>query len=150
MTRDDAIKILSNKIKLIRTEMDYTQGKMANILGISKKTLVQIEKGRVTVSWTVAVALCALFENSEIIKETLGDEPLEILRTIAHKSYNTPKIKTLGGKVWWNEVDHKGDFRLQKNILSGHYRILDEDNYRWFSSFDKTEADAALKELIKR
>ncbi len=130
--------------------MDYTQNEMANILGISKKTLVQIEKERISASWTVIVAFCALFKNSEIVKNTLSEDPLEILQVIAHKSYVTPKERTLGGKVWWKEIDNKGDFKLQKNIISGHYRILDKDHYRWLSTFDKDEAVKSITDLYKK
>ena len=66
-------------MKLIRTESGYSQELMADILGISKKTLVQIEKGRITGGWTVVVAVCALFKESEIIQNTFAGDPLDIL-----------------------------------------------------------------------
>ena len=46
MERTEFISIMNSKIKLIRTEFDLTQEKMAEAIGISKKTLVEIEKGR--------------------------------------------------------------------------------------------------------
>ncbi len=46
MNREAFIKIMNGKIKLIRTEYGLTQDKMALILGISKKTLIEIEKNR--------------------------------------------------------------------------------------------------------
>jgi DNA-binding XRE family transcriptional regulator len=46
MDKEAIIQILSEHFKLVRTEFDYHQDEMATILGISKKTLVQIEKGR--------------------------------------------------------------------------------------------------------
>jgi DNA-binding XRE family transcriptional regulator len=147
MDKDELIYLLSSKMKLIRTEKGYTQDKMAEVLGISKKTLVQIEKGRTFASWTQIVALCALFRDSEIIESVLGDRPLEILETIAHEEIDVPKSKTLGGRVWWTEIKKIGAFRLQQNVISKHYRILDEQNYRWYSSFDKEEAMKRLKEL---
>ncbi|PFB11956.1 helix-turn-helix domain-containing protein, partial [Bacillus cereus] len=42
MNKELIIELISMKIKLIRTEKGYTQDKMAEVLGISKKTLVQI------------------------------------------------------------------------------------------------------------
>jgi DNA-binding XRE family transcriptional regulator len=147
MDKDQLIYLLSNKMKLIRIEKGYTQDKMAEVLGISKKTLVQIEKGRTYASWTQIVALCALFRDSEIIESVLGDRPLEILETIAHEEIDVPKSKTLGGRVWWTEIKKMGAFRLQQNVISKHYRILDEQNYRWYSSFDKKEAMKRLEEL---
>ena len=149
MTRDEIINIMSKNIKLVRVESNYTQDKMAHVLGISKKTLVQIEKDRIKANWPTIVTFCALFKNSETIKNIIGEEHLEILQVIAHERYKTPKQRTMGGKVWWNEVDRSGTFYLQKNIISGHYRILDSNDYRWLSTFDKEEAFTAMEELHK-
>ena len=149
MDKQEVIDLLSSKMKLIRDEKGYTQDKMAEVLGISKKTLVQIEKGWIQASWTQVVALCALFRDSEIIESVLGDSPLEVIETIAHEEIDVPKGKTLGGKVWWREIKRMGPFRLQQNLISKHYRILDVHNDRWYSSFDKEEALKRLEELAK-
>nr|WP_206529413.1 helix-turn-helix domain-containing protein [Brevibacillus sp. SYP-B805] len=135
------------KMKLIRVERGYTQEEMAEVLGISKKTLVQIEKGRVLAGWTTAAALCALFRDSEVIQGLLGEEPLEIMETVAHQQIRRPRQKTLGGKVWWRPIAESGPFRLQQNVISMHYRIIDAENYRWFSSMDREEAMRYLTEL---
>ena len=148
MTKEQLITILSKKMKLVRTEAGYTQLRMAEVLGLSKKTLVQIEKYRVEANWTTVSAMCALFRNSEVLQATLGSEPLEIIETVAHENVYRPKEKTLGGKVWWKEIKHEGQYRLQQNLVSQHYRIVDEQNYRWFSSFDQEEANEYLKELV--
>jgi transcriptional regulator with XRE-family HTH domain len=49
MSRILFIELVDNKLKLIRTEYNYSQEKMAKILGISKK-------GRSSLGWTAAVA----------------------------------------------------------------------------------------------
>jgi DNA-binding XRE family transcriptional regulator len=134
------IELISTKVKLIRTEKGYTQDKMAEVLGISKKTLVQIEKGRTNAGWTNTVAICALFRDSEVLQFSLGDDPLVVIETMAHNSTSIFKEKTLGGKVWWKQIQEKGSFRLQQNLISQHYRILDNQDYRWFNSFDLEEA----------
>ncbi|MEK4629103.1 MAG: helix-turn-helix domain-containing protein [Solibacillus sp.] len=149
MVKEDFIQLISNKMKIVRTEQGFSQEKMAEILGISKKTLVQIEKGRMPASWTTVLAFCALFNESEILVSTLGDHPVDFAQMIAEKIDATSREKTLGGKIWWKEIDHDGDFRLQQNLISNHYRILDSENYRWFSTFDKNEALTRLKELTK-
>ncbi|MFZ3577059.1 helix-turn-helix transcriptional regulator [Virgibacillus sp. DJP39] len=84
MDRKDVIDILSAKIKLVRVEFDYTQEQMARILGISKKTLVQIEKSRLKANWTIIVALCALFRSSEIIQSVIGEDVIECMEELAH------------------------------------------------------------------
>ena len=55
MERAEFISLMNSKIKLIRTEYDLTQEKMAEAIGLSKKTLVEIEKGRNSLSWSAAV-----------------------------------------------------------------------------------------------
>lgn len=147
MNPEQLIEQISHRTILIRTEAGYSQETMASILGISKKTLVQIEKNRTTASWTVVVAIVSLFSDSEIIQSLLGDAPLEVIRTIAHKGLDRPKGKTLGGKVWWREVDKEKEFRIQQNLISQHFRILDREDYVWFSSFDEQEAVERFREL---
>ncbi len=149
MTKDELISIVSKKLKLIRVETNYTQIRMAEVLGLSKKTLVQIEKERLEANWTTIIAVCALFRNSEVLQNSLSSDPLEILETVAHHSIVRPKEKTLGGKVWWKEVRSEGRFRLQQNVVSHHYRVVDEHNYRWCSTFDKEDAVEYLEELSK-
>lgn len=41
----------------------------------------------------------------------------------------------------------KGNFRLQQNLISQHYRILDRQDYRWFNSFDLEETLNQLNKL---
>lgn len=147
MTRDEIISRVSEKLRILRAEVGYTQDKMADIIGISKKTLVQIEKGRAQAGWSIVVTICALFRETESIQFLLGNEPLEVLETIAHEGTDYRKEKTLGGKVWWREIDRVGGFVMQQNILSQHYRIVDQDDFRIFSSFEEIETRHRLKEL---
>jgi len=56
----------------------------------------------------------------------------------------------MGGQMWWNELDMQGNFRLQQNILSGHYRIIDSLNRRWFSFFDQQFIQLELQELTQQ
>lgn len=147
MNRKWVIGLISERMRLIRLEKRYSQDKMADIIGISKKTLVQIEKGRMHAGWTTVIAICALFEESEILQSVLGDAPLEVVETIAHDRIDRPKDKSMGGKVWWKEIDRRGIFLLQQNVISQHYRILDNSQARWFSSFEEEESLIRLSEL---
>lgn len=149
MTKEQLIHLLSGKIKIIRTEMGYTQEQMAEVIGISKKTLVQIEKGRTKASWTAIVALVALHRDSITIQSILGEEPLDIIEMAAHSILERPKGRTLGGKIWWKEIDQDGDYILQQNMISMHYRILNVDHIRWYSTFDEEEARTRLSDLSK-
>lgn len=136
MKREEFINKVDVKLKLIRREKDYTQDKMAEVLGISKKTLVQIEKGRASLGWTGAVALCTIFKDSEILEMTFGGQPQDIILSLAFDGYEGDFDKTMGGKVWWRDVESKEGFRVQQNIISKHYRILDSGDKRICSSFD--------------
>ncbi|WP_026570091.1 MULTISPECIES: helix-turn-helix transcriptional regulator [Sediminibacillus] len=138
---------ISSKIKLIRVERNYTQDKMAAILGISKKTLVQIEKGRTVANWTTTTAICALFRNSEVIRNMLGGDVLEVIETIAHTSIEEPHGILTEDKVWWNNLSERNGYVLQQNVISQHYRIVDPDKQRWYSSTDKEAALAKFGQV---
>ncbi|MDQ0268983.1 helix-turn-helix transcriptional regulator [Cytobacillus purgationiresistens] len=149
MTRDEIILKVSEKMRLIRTEAGYTQDKMAEIIGVSKKTLVQIEKGRAEAGWSTVVAVCALFRETETVRFLFGNEPLEVLETIAREGLDYRKEKTLGGKIWWKEMKKENGYILQQNIISQHYRIIDEEHFRIYSSFDEGTAIDRFSEIIK-
>ncbi|WML32166.1 helix-turn-helix domain-containing protein [Neobacillus sp. OS1-32] len=149
MNRDDIIQQVSEKLRLIRTEAGYTQDKMAEIIGVSKKTLVQIEKGRVLANWSTVVAICALFRETETVQFLFGSEPLEVIETVAREGIDYRKSKTLGGRVWWKVLNRDNGFILQQNILSKHFRILNEKNYRIFSSLDENQSQQRFKELAQ-
>ena len=153
MNQEQLIRIVSEKLRMIRLEQEYSQDEMSALLGLSKKTLIQIEKGRTVANWNVAVTAVALFEHSEILQNALGDEPLEVVRLVTHDRMirqPEPVSKTMGGKVWWSEVRKAGRYRLQQNVISQHYRIIDENNYRWFSAFDEQEAIKQLQKLSSK
>jgi DNA-binding XRE family transcriptional regulator len=149
VTREEIIMQVSEKLRLIRTEAGYTQDKMADIIGVSKKTLVQIEKGRVLANWSTVVAICALFRETETVQFLFGNEPLEVLETVAREGIDYRRMKTMGGRLWWKAISKKNGFILQQNILSKHFRILDAGNYRIFSSFDEKMTKQRFKELTK-
>jgi DNA-binding XRE family transcriptional regulator len=150
MSRDEFVKLIDAKLKLIRNEKDYTQDKMAEILGVSKKTLVQIEKGRTSIGWTGAVALCTIFKDSEILQMTFGGNPKDIILTLAFEGYEGGFEKTMGGKVWWRDVQSRGELRIQQNIISQHYRILDMNDKRISSSFDYEYIEKRLDEFMEK
>lgn len=148
MNQAEFIQRTDEKLKLVRTEFGFSQDKMAEILGMSKKTLVQIEKGRSTLGWMGAVAFCTIFGHSEILSMTFGGPPVDIVMALAFGSTERQYARTLGGKVWWSEVEAAGGYKIQKNIISQHYRLLDGDNRRICSSFEYENIKLRLSELI--
>ncbi|WP_147533097.1 helix-turn-helix domain-containing protein [Bacillus marasmi] len=147
MTKEELIGIVSEKMRDIRTEAGYSQDRMAEIIGLSKKTLVQIEKGRAKAGWSTVVTVCALFRETVSIRSLLGSDALEVLETIARDGIDFRKQKTLGGKIWWREIARRDGYILQQNMLSSHYRILDSDYYRIYSSFDEQAAMECFHDL---
>lgn len=150
MEKLELTNIVSSRLRLIRLEQELSQEEMAKYLGISKKTLIQIEKGRVDIPWSVLVTCVALFEQSENLQNGLGDEPLEVVKLITFNNIEQPSIKTLGGKLWWKDLKQKGEFTMQQNVVSQHYRIIDGSKYRWFSSFDQQETKLHLNLLNRK
>jgi DNA-binding XRE family transcriptional regulator len=149
MDRREFIGKADEKLKLVRTEYGYTQEKMAEILGISKKTLVQIEKGRSSLGWTGAVALCAIFSGSQVLEAALGGEAADLVASLAFKDSEPNYPKTMGGKVWWKTLEETPDYKIQQNIISQHYRLLDQDDRRICASFDMKDIKKQLDHLIK-
>lgn len=136
MDRNEFVRKADEKLKLIRTEYGFNQEKMADVLGISKKTLVQIEKGRSSLGWTGAVALCTIFERSEVLEAAFDGAAAEMVLTLAFQDAEPNYPKTMGGKVWWKTLEETAEYKLQQNIVSQHFRILDQHDRRILSSFE--------------
>ncbi|WP_432665595.1 helix-turn-helix domain-containing protein [Wukongibacter baidiensis] len=149
MNRQEFIDRIDSKFKLIRNEKGFTQDKMAEIVGISKKTLVQIEKGRSSLGWTGAVAVCSIFRDSEVLQMIIGGDGEDIILSLAFKNYEAKYDSTMGGKIWWKDIKNQGNYKIQKNIISNHYRILDSENRRVCSSFEIEYIEKRLSELCQ-
>lgn len=136
MNREDLIARSDQLLKLVRTEYAFTQEKMAQILGLSKKTLVEIEKGRSSLGWTGSVAFCTLFADSQVLQSAFGGTPGDLLLELAFQGKDPPYPQTWGGHVWWQTVRENETYRIQQNMISQHYRLLTKDGRRISSSFD--------------
>ncbi len=135
MDKSEFVSLCDAKIKLVRAEYSLSQDKMALMLGISKKTLVEIEKGRSSLGWTGSVALCSIFENSEIIAAVFGGRPNDIILALAWNGSEPVYPKTLGGRVWWQTIVENKRYIIQQHILFQHFRLLTADGRRIASSF---------------
>lgn len=149
MDRLEFINKMDSKLRLIRSELGFTQDKMSEIIGLSKKTLVQIEKGRSSLGWTGAVAVASIFRDSEILQMTLGGNPQELIFSLAFENYEGNYQSTLGGKVWWRDLEQRATHKIQQNIISQHYRILDKQARRVCSSFNLEYMQKRLLELCE-
>ena len=136
MEREDLIARCDQLLKLVRTEYSFNQEKMAQILGLSKKTLVEIEKGRSSLGWTGSVAFCTLFRDSQVLQGAFGGPPGELLSELAFRGNDSPAQKARGGGVWWQTVRENEACLIQQNTISQHFRLLTKDGRRLASSFD--------------
>lgn len=150
MRREEFIKAISQRLKLIRTEYGITQEVMSDVLGISKKTLVETEKGRRELAWTEAIAVATVFEKSEVLQQILGGDAGDIIRALAFEDRHIQYPPTMGGKVWWRTIDEKDEIRLQQNYVTGHYRLLDKEDCRLISSFDRNEVEEYRNSLGRK
>lgn len=75
------------------------------------------------------------------LHQAIGQQESE---TVA-KKFNVV-LPTAGGTQFWTDVEFRGGYRIQRNSLTGHYRILDSRNFRrgWGS---ETDAADWLEEL---
>jgi DNA-binding XRE family transcriptional regulator len=146
MNREEFTQTISNKLKLIRTEQGFSQEKMAGVLGISKKTLVEIEKNRAVLGFPCAATVALLFEDGEVMEMILGGDVIESLKSLALDK-TEGKEHTWGGRLWWKEISAKSGYKIQQNLISLHYRILTADDRRVCSSFDTEYIESKFEEL---
>lgn len=140
MDKQQFTDLLQTKFKMVRIEAGYTQDTMAQTIGLSKKTLVQIEKERVLPNWTTCVSLCALFRDSEVLQNTLGGDPLEVIQVISRGACAYPDTDNKN-ELWWTTIESDRDIVLQQNKISNLYRVLDGSTQPLYGSNKAREAE---------
>ncbi|MBQ1390027.1 MAG: transcriptional regulator [Clostridia bacterium] len=148
MTRNEFIQICNQSVKSVRGEFSFSQEKMSNALGISKKTLVEIEKGRSSLGWSGSVTLCSVFGESRIICAAFGSDVVDTIRKIAFENAQINIHHANSTRIWWNTVYQYGGFIIEQNIVSQHYRLLSPDNVVLASSFDYNELILELNNIF--
>jgi pimeloyl-ACP methyl ester carboxylesterase len=82
--------------------------------------------------------ICVLAAVALAAAATAGCEPSSAKSDSAAMPFPMP---TLGGKQFWADELFFHQWRIQRNVLSGHCRLLDENNFRHASgSFDECRA----------
>ncbi len=147
MDKSELTGKLTSYARLVRTEYHFSQDQMAQILGISKKSLVESEKGRRNLSWPECVALATIFSQSTVLQNAFGGELSDMIRAVAFADTKVVYPATMGGKVWWKVIKEIHGYRIQQNILSQHYRLLDPRDGRMMSSFKLEEILDYLAQL---
>lgn len=149
MDRDVIIQVTSENVKIVRLEYDYSIDKMAEIIGISKKQLLKIEKGKAIANWPVTIAICTLFRDSRTLNQELGGDPLDLIDMSSKYMPIYPQDKTFGGLVLWKNIDNLHGFKLQQNIITRHFRIIDNENYRLMSTSEEDFAMEKWNDITK-
>ena len=116
---------------------------MATTLGLSKKTLLEIEKGRSSLGWTGCVALCALFRRSEVLETALACDPYELVTALAENEY-TPKPKSPVTGFLWSSAYTEDGYRIDQNLITQHFRLFSPSGELLAASFSLDD----LKEQI--
>jgi pimeloyl-ACP methyl ester carboxylesterase len=92
------------------------------------------------------VAIAGLADAAPLVRadDSLGEELAARAIEIASK---TPAMPTFGGLQYWNDVRVVGAWRIQRNVLTGHYRLLDGDDHRQaWGTFE--ECDTKLQKAV--
>ncbi len=149
MNRADAIRLCGDHLKAVRAEYGLAQTAMALALGISKKTLVGIEKGRISLGWTASVALCSLFRESRVLEAALGVGFADALRPLAFEGASVASSDAAPA-AWWFVMESKWGFEIQQNMVTQHYRVMTADGERVTSSFSYETVRALYDECLHR
>ncbi|TWT55790.1 Alpha/beta hydrolase family protein [Thalassoglobus neptunius] len=81
--------------------------------------------------------------------ESFWDNSLSEISTLIPGKLAIPQFdsKTLGGRLFWGDVRFFRGYRIQHNVLTGHYRLLDPFDVRRKAG-SREECDRALEEII--
>ncbi len=140
MTREAFIALCDRKEKLVRNELGYSQEKMSVLLGLSKKTLVEIEKWRSSLGWQGAVTLCTLFQNTREITLTFGSDVPALLRSMTEDAAYLPPVESPYSA--WVPILELGEHTIEQNSASQLYRLRKNN--------ETIASDFELAELRKR
>ena len=79
--------------------------------------------------------MASIFDNSTVLQDSLGDDFKDMVSALALQDVDVMYPSTMGGKIFWRDIKNNGRYRIQQNIISGHYRLLDAQDRRIFVSF---------------
>ena len=88
--REKVIANMSDNLSMLRTKLGLTQEGLANLAGLSRHTIMQIENKKTKMSWNTFLALLLIF-----IKNSETDKLLNILEIYTDELNQELKIKIL-------------------------------------------------------
>lgn len=70
--RNEIMSNLSENLPVLRTSAGATQEALAKYLGVTRQTIVNIEKGKTKMSWSMAMSLIMFFSTNSAASKFLG------------------------------------------------------------------------------
>lgn len=86
--REELIDKVSASILNIRKDLKLTQVEFANILGLSKNTIVRVERTGSRLSWCNVIAIIVLFSNTKVIQKILNGKDMLTIITACSFNYD--------------------------------------------------------------
>ena len=70
-----------------------------------------------------------------------------MVKALAFEGKKPYFFPTMGGKIWWRTVEEHEKWRIQQNIISNHFRALDNRDRRICFGLDFDHVRARCIEL---
>ena len=93
--------------------------------------------------------ICGIFRESCILQAQFGGDLDDLVEALAFAEAEPLYPKTMGGRVWWREIWKEKGYRIQRNVVSGHFRLLDRENRRLMASFTLERVMERIKEELQ-
>ncbi len=88
LLREKVTKNMAENLAMLRTKLDLTQEQLANLIGVSRHTIMQVENKKAKLSWSNFLSLLLIFtKNSET------DRLLNILEIYTDELNNELKLR---------------------------------------------------------
>ena len=92
--------------------------------------------------------MASIFSDSTILHDAIGGDISDLIIAVGLRDVDVDYPKTWGGKVWWKTITEMKGYRIQQNIFSRHYRLLEPENRRIYTSFSLKETEAVMEEIM--
>ena len=95
----------------------------------------------------LCINLCFI-RDSDVLNNTFGCDPLEIVQTISRNHCAYPNHSTTSD-IYWNTMETRNGFILQSNKVSNIYRVLNPEKQPIFGTSKLREAETYFNRNAK-
>lgn len=88
LVREKVTTNMADNLAMLRTKLGLTQVQLANLIGVSRHTIMQVENKKAKLSWNTFLSLLLIF-----IKNPETDKLLNILDVYTEELNNELKLK---------------------------------------------------------